>query len=138
VFASTLLPRGRTRVDGISSQLSAAPDGRAVAFTSTRGDTAYGSRGTETVYLLRSGSDAAQPIHTERVDFAACERNADLAWHGRWLLYGASEGNTAIIDTSRPRQAIELARIVEGLPGVGGDEGDLDVSVSWTGRPTGT
>ncbi len=137
VFAATRLPRGRTRVDGVSSQLSATPDARAVAFAATRGNTAYGSSGSETVYLLTPGSRAARAIHSERVAFAVCERGATLAWHGHWLLYSASEGNTAVIDTARPRHAIELTRIVRRLPGASGGEGNLDFSASWSGPPTG-
>lgn len=137
VFASTLLPRGRTRVDGISSQLSAAPDARAVAYTVTRGNTAYASNGSETVYLLNPGSRAARAVHTERVAFAVCERGANLAWHGRWLLYSASEGNTALIDTGRPGRAIELTQIVRRLPGLSSDEGNLDFSAFWSGQPSG-
>jgi hypothetical protein len=137
VFASTSLPHGRTRHDGISSQPSAAPDARAVAFAATHGNTAYGSSGSETVYLLTPGAHAARAIHTERVAFAVCERGADLAWHGRWLLYSASEGNTAVIDTRRPQQAIELTRILRRLPGLSDDEGNLDFSASWGGHATG-
>src|SRR5207302_41252 len=40
VFASTSLPHGQTRRDGISSQASAAPDARAFAFAATHGNTA--------------------------------------------------------------------------------------------------
>jgi hypothetical protein len=138
VFASTSLPHGRTRHDGISSQPSAAPDARAVAFAATQGNTAYGSSGSETVYLLTAGAHAARAIHTERVAFAVCERGADLAWHRRWLLYSASEGNTALIDTARPQHAIELTRIIRRLPGLSDDEGNLDFSTFWSGHPTGT
>jgi hypothetical protein len=137
VFAATALPHGRGRVDGISSQLSVAPDARAVAVTATRGNTAYGSNGSETVYRLTPGSHAARAIHSERVAFAVCERGANLAWHGRWLLYNASEGNTAIIDTAQPRHPIELTRIVRRLPGLSSDEGNLDVSAFWSGQPLG-
>jgi hypothetical protein len=137
VFASTPLPHGGTRHDGISSQLSVALTGRAVAFTATRGNTAYGSRGSETVHLLRPGSHTARPVHTERVEFAICERGADLAWHGRWLLYSASEGNTSVIDTSQPQHTIELTLIVRRLPGLSSDEGNLDFNAYWSGHPTG-
>jgi len=137
IFAATRLPRGRARADGVSSQISAAPGAQAVAFTATRGNTAYGSSGTETVYLLRPDSLSALPVHTERVSFAVCERGADLTWHGRWLLYSASEGNVAAINTGRSRRTIELSRVVRSLPGITGDEGDLDFSASWSGHPTG-
>jgi hypothetical protein len=137
LFASMRLPRGPTRVDGISSRLAASPTAQVVAFAATRGNTAYGSTGSETVYLLRPGSHAALPVHAERVEFAVCERGADLAWHGRWLLYSASEGNTAIIDTARSEHAIELTRIVRRLPGLSDDEGNLDFTAYWSGHPTG-
>lgn len=137
VFASTRLPHVRTGADGISSPLTVAPDARAVAFTATRGNTADGSSGTETVYLLAPGSRVARPVHTERVRFAICERGADLAWRGRWLLYSASEGNTAVIDTAGPRRAVELTRIVRRLPGLSGGEGHLSFSAFWSGQAGG-
>jgi hypothetical protein len=71
------------------------------------------------------------------VSFAICERGANLAWHGRWLLYSAGEGNTAVVDTIRPRHAIELTGLVRRLPGLVSDEGNLGLTVSWTGQPTG-
>jgi hypothetical protein len=137
LFASTPLPHRRARADGISSRLTVAPSTQAVAFTATSGNTASGSSGTETVYLLDTGDHAAQPIHRERVSFAICERGANLAWHGRWLLYSAGEGNTAVVDTIRPRHAIELTGLVRRLPGLVSDEGNLGLTVSWTGQPTG-
>lgn len=137
VFASTRLPHGRAGADGISSQFTAAPDARAVAFTATFGNSAYGSSGSESVYLLGPGSHTARAVHTERVRFAICERGADLAWHGRWLLYSASEGNTAVIDTARRRRAVELTTIVRSLPGLSGGEGNLSFSAFWGGgRPS--
>lgn len=131
-FASTLLPRGPRRADGVSAQPVAAPDASAVAFAATNGNTAYGSRGSETVYLLRAGATAAQPIHSERVQFAICERGADLAWHGAWLLYDASEGNTALIDT-RSGHAIELTRLVHRIAHpYASNEGDLNFNIAWS------
>jgi hypothetical protein len=131
-FASTLLPRGTRRADGVSAQPVAATDGSAVAFAATSGNTAYGSRGTETVYLLKAGATVAQPIHTERVEFAICERGADLAWHGPWLLYDASEGNTALIDT-RTGHAMELTRLVHRVARpYASNEGDLNFNIAWS------
>ena len=131
LFASTALPRRRTRVDGASSALVASPDGRSVAFTLTRGNTAYGSRGGETVYLLRAGMRRAAHLHTEHMRFAICERGADLAWHGHWLLYAASEGNVVVLDSRGHRRALDLTRTVLRLPGSHGGEGHANVSVSW-------
>jgi hypothetical protein len=71
----------------------------------TPGNTAYGPAGSETVYLLSAGASTAQAIYRERVDFAVCERQPELAWHGAWLLYSASEGYAAAIDTSQPGRA---------------------------------
>ena len=136
VFASTALPRRRSRADGISSALSASPDGRSVAFTIARGNTAYGSRGTESVYLLRSGLRRAVSLHTVRLRFAVCERGADLLWNGRWLLYGASEGNVLLVDSRGRRRALDLTRTVLRLPGSHGGEGHANVTVSWSGRPS--
>ena len=136
VFASTGLPRRHSRVDGISSALVASPDGRSVAFTLTRGNTAYGSRGTESVYLLRSALRRAVSIHTVRLHFAVCERGADLVWNGRWLLYGASEGNVVLVDSRGRRRALDLTRTVLRLPGSHGGEGHANVTASWSGRPS--
>jgi hypothetical protein len=131
LFSSTALQRSRSRVDGVSSPLAASPDGRSVAFTLTRGNTAYGSRGSETVYLLRAGTRRAERLRIERLRFAVCERGADLAWHGRWLLYSASEGNVVVLDSRGRRRALDLTRTVLGLPGSGGGEGHANVTASW-------
>ena len=134
VFASTRIPRRRSRVDGISSALVASPDGRSVAFTHTRGNTAYGSRGGETVYLLRAGTRRALRLHTEHMRFAICERGADLAWHGRWLLYAAAEGNVVVLDGHGRRRALDLTRTVMRLPGSHGGEGHANVTARWANR----
>ena len=132
LFASARIPRRRSRVDGISSALVASPDGRSVAFTATRGNTAYGSRGTETIYVLRAGARRAARLHTERLRFAICERGADLAWHGRWLLYAAAEGNVVLVDTREPGRTLDLTRTVLRLPGVHGSEGHANAEASWS------
>jgi hypothetical protein len=137
LFAATRLPRPRSRVDGISSALAAAPSGRAVALAFTRGNTAYGSRGSEAVYVLRRGERRARPIHRERMRFAVCERGADIAWHGRWILYSTSEGNLVAIDTHGRRSTVGLTRTVLRLPGTRGAEGHADLSASWSGGHSG-
>lgn len=122
VFASTTLPRADGKTESISSSLTAAPDASAVAFTAAAGESndpnatrrAYG---TETIYLLRPGSHAATPIHTEHVAFKVCERGASLQWHARWLLYSNSEGHLAAIETTGARHAIELSSLIRSLPG---------------------
>jgi hypothetical protein len=95
LFASTPLPRDAT----ISSGLAVAPDRKAVAFTAATGQGGLHSHGTETIYRLDAGARRAVPIHTERVAFNPCERGATVTWHGRWLRYSNSEGNTAAVKT---------------------------------------
>jgi len=136
VFASTALPRRRSRADGVSSAFVASPDGRSVAFTLARGNTAYGSRGSESVYLLRAGLRRAVSLHTVHLRFAVCERGADLRWNGRWLLYWASEGNVVLVDSRARRRALDLTRTVLRLPGSHGGEGHANVTASWSGRPS--
>jgi hypothetical protein len=113
-FASTRLREGH--VGGISSSVLAAPDLSAVAFTATAGQT----RGTESVYVLRAGTHRASPLHTEHITFQACERGATVQWHGRWLLYTASEGVVAAIDTGRTHRTVELTGMVMKLAGIAG------------------
>ena len=137
VFAAIALPDPQTRVDGISSMLAVSPNTDAVAFTATRGNTAAASTGSETVYLLHGGARKAAPIHRERLTFAVCERAAQVAWHGNWLLYSASEGNTALVDARHPQHVVELRKLVRRLPGTSGDQGARNFSAYWTGDPTG-
>jgi hypothetical protein len=130
-FATTRIPHGRSRVDGFSSSITAAPAARAVAFAATLGNTASGSHGSETVYLLRPGQSSAVPLYREQLEFAVCERQAELAWHRRWLLYSASEGSLVVIDTRGSRRAIDLSGLVSRLPGTGGGEGHRNFSAHW-------
>jgi hypothetical protein len=55
LVAATPLPRPLKRADVVSSALAAIAD--AVAFTVSRSNTAYGSSGSELVYLLRRGRE---------------------------------------------------------------------------------
>jgi hypothetical protein len=129
LVASTPLPRRPKRADGISSAVVANPAGTAVAFTATSGNTAYGSSGRETVYVLAAGERRARPVFSERLVFKVCERIADLAWRGRWLLYDDTELRAALVDTSGEAPPLELHRVIAGLPGLRSD-GRFDVSWS--------
>jgi hypothetical protein len=116
VISSTALPHLKLRTDRVSSE--AAADARGdIAFTATRGNTAYGSKGTETVYLLRRGARTAQPLYRKRIAFAVCERQATVAWHGTWLLYTASEGYAAAVNAAT-RRAVDLSSTIARLPGM--------------------
>jgi len=48
--------------------------------------------------------------------FNVCGHGANLSWHGSWLLYSASEGSTALIDT-RAGRTIGIGSLVRRLPG---------------------
>ncbi len=138
LFTAVPLPPRKASGDGVSSTPKAAPDRSAIAFTATRGhEPGGGSPGTEAVYLVRAGAARGRAIHSERVDFAVCERGSTLAWHGRWLLYSTSEGNLSLVDTSHPHHAINLAQTLRRLPGTNGDQGHLDFNAYWTGDPSG-
>jgi hypothetical protein len=136
VFAWASLPRTDGRIENISSSLAIAPHASAVAFTAASGQTddpeaTRRAHGTETVYVLRSGARRAVPLHRERVAFAPCGRGASLQWHKRWLLYGATEGNLAVIDTTGVHRAIELTSLVSSLPGTRNS-----FIAYWSGQPT--
>ena len=129
LVASTPLPLRRQRADGVSSSVAANPDRTAFAFTATDGNTAYASRGHETVYALTAGERQARQIFDEQLDFADCERMAELAWHGEWLLYSATEGRAAIVDSTSRAQPIELSGVIARLPGMqSGGDGYFDVA----------
>jgi hypothetical protein len=61
--------------------------------------------------------------------FNVCGHSASLAWRGEWLLYGAGEGSTALIDTQNGR-TLGLGFLVRRLPGFSGDDSGT-FSVSW-------
>ena len=132
LLSSTVLPRPRAHADWAPGALAVDGNGD-VAFTATRGNTAYGSSGFERVYLLAAGATTARAIYREQVDFAVCERGAGLAWRGDWLLYSASEGYAAAIDTVHPSRLVELSGLVRRLPGMTGGGGD-NFDAAWTGR----
>jgi hypothetical protein len=125
VISSTALPHLKLRTDRVSSD--AAADARGdVAFTATRGNTAYGAKGTETVYLLPRGAHSAQPLYRKRIAFAVCERQATVAWHGTWLLYTASEGYAVAVNAAT-RRAVDLSSTIARLPGMDTE----DFTASW-------
>jgi hypothetical protein len=130
-LASTPLPPGRASGEGLIGSVAVSAGGAAVAFTTTSNSSARGSAGTETVYLLAAGTHTAMPVHREAGSFGGCERWVNLQWHGRWLLYNATEGNIAVIDTTGAHRAIELTSVGRRLPG--GRDGAM---AFWTGQPT--
>jgi hypothetical protein len=136
VFAWTPLPRTDGRRENISSSLAIAPDGSAAAFTAASGqtdnpNTTRRARGIETVYLLPVSAQTAIPVLHERVEFAPCERGANVEWHGTWLLYSATEGNLAVVNATGNHRAIELTSQASSLPST------RDAfTAHWSGQPT--
>jgi hypothetical protein len=126
-LASTQLPPARASGEGLIGSIAVAPHADAVAFTTA----SESSAGVETVYVLAAGTHPAIPVHREIGAFGGCERWVNLQWHGRWLLYNATEGNIAVIDSTGGHRAIELTSAGRHLPG--GRDG---VRAYWTGQPT--
>jgi hypothetical protein len=127
LVASAPLPPRPKRVDGVSSAVVANADGTAFAFTATQGNTAYGSKGSETVYVLPAGGHAVKRVFTENLKFDACGRMAWLAWHGRWLLYANPELRAAVVDPTGQAAPADLTRVIGGLPGIRRD-GPFDIA----------
>ncbi len=110
----------------------ANPTRTGFAFTATLGNTAYGSSGQELVYVLGAGEQQPQPLFSEQLDFNVCERIADLAWHGRWLLYSDTEGRAAVVDSSLAAGPIDLSGFIARLPGAPRNDGDGYFEIGWS------
>lgn len=130
VVSSTALPGRIESADRVSSPIVANAAGTAVAYTATLGNTAYGSQGRETVYVLSAGEQRARPVFSEDLEFKLCERMASLAWRGSWLLYSNSEQRAAVVDSSAEAAPVELSGVIARLPGAQG-EGFFDID--WSG-----
>lgn len=128
VVATAALPRRRARADGVSSAIVAKANGD-VAFTATSGNTASGSRGVETIYLLRRGSERAETLYRRHLRFEVCERGASLAWRRGWLLYAASEGR-AVAVAADGRGVRDLSPFTQRLRRADGD-GSGRFEVTW-------
>jgi hypothetical protein len=131
LFASTDLPRSPR--DLVTGQPVAAPGGADVAYAvqhpDQRVETQVHERGVETVYLLRPGARTAVAVDSKRTWFNVCGHSASLGWHGKWLLYAASEGSTALIDSQTGR-TLGLGFLVLRLPGFSSDDSG-SFGVSW-------
>ncbi|MGZ4181322.1 MAG: hypothetical protein ACXVUL_11665 [Solirubrobacteraceae bacterium] len=131
MFAWTRLPPGHETDVSLVGSPAVSPRAGVVAFATVTDRSADRTVGTETVYLLRSGAHQATPVHTENGAFGGCARWVSLQWHGRWLLYGASEGSVTVIDSTGGYRAIELTRLVRHLSDFQGG-----LAAYWTGQPT--
>jgi hypothetical protein len=130
----TLVGRVRFRGRSVAVAAGAPPvAGRGgVAFTVTHGYSGYRTRGVEEVDVLRPGGSVVRLLR-RRLRFALCARGGELSWHGRWLLYHATEGAVVAVDTATGR-SVDLGRVATRLPGYVVDpEGAAGVRARWAG-----
>jgi hypothetical protein len=130
VFASTRIPPGHDPDVGLVGSPAVAPRAGLLAFATVTDQSAVPSVGAETVYVLRSGTEAAIPVHTETGSFGGCARWVTLQWHGKWLLYSSNQGHLALIDSTGADRTIELIGLVRRVPGLANG-----FSAYWTGQP---
>jgi hypothetical protein len=129
-FASARLPDGRDTDVNLVGSPAISPRAGLLAFATVTGQSpASSSIGAETVYVLRSGTQTAIPVHTETRSFGGCARWVTLQWQGKWLLYSSNQGHLALIDSTRASRTIELTRFVGRFPGTGEGFGAY-----WTGH----
>jgi hypothetical protein len=132
LVASAPLPARPKRADGVSSAVVANSDRTAFAFTATKGNTAYGSHGSESVYVLPAGGHAVKAVFTENLQLNECERTAWLAWHGHSLLYANTELRGAVVDGSGHAAAVDLTHVIARLPGA---QRDGPFEIAWAPAP---
>ncbi len=121
VFASTRLPPGHETDVSLVGFPAISTRVGAVAFATVTDQSAGGTVGTETVYVLRSGEQEATPVHSEHGSFGGCARWVDLQWRGTRLLYSSNQGNLAVIDTTGEPRAVELTTFLRRLTNAQGE-----------------
>ena len=129
-FASARLPDGRDTDVNLVGSPAVSPRAGLLAFATVTGQSAPSSSlGAEIVYVLRSGTQTAIPVHTETGSFGGCARWVTLQWQGKWLLYSSNQGNLAVIDSSGTQHAVGLTTFARHLTGA-----RTEVSAYWTGQ----
>jgi hypothetical protein len=94
---------------GVDSGPEVSPDGQRFAFrTVTR------PRGEVVVYVLRDGEKQPTQVLRHAGRQAGCGVGASFSWHGRALLYTATDGPATIVDT-RDGTIVSLIRIASEL-----------------------
>jgi hypothetical protein len=104
----------RGALDVLDSGASVSPDGHYLAFRLSDAR-AGASKGNAILFLLARGQMGARPIYRHRLGPVGCGVGASMYWHERYLLYGSSNGQLAVIDgTSGRRQ--DLRQLERALP----------------------
>jgi hypothetical protein len=98
----------RTRID---YGPTASADGRTFAFRTV----AQAPRKGVVVYVLRDGAERAVPVLRHAGRQMGCGVGASFSWHGRSLLYAATDGPARIVDP-RHGTTVNLTRIASKLP----------------------
>ena len=129
VFASTRLPPGHETDVSLVGFPAISTGVGAVAFATVTDQSASGTVGTETVYVLRSGGQEATPVHSEHGSFGGCARWVDLQWRGTRLLYSSNQGNLAVIDSTGAPRAVELTTFLRRLTNA-----QDEFSAYWSGQ----
>jgi hypothetical protein len=131
LFATAAFPARlkQSSVAGHSGMVANA-NGSAVAFAVTRGNDGYGNAGMESLYEVRPGDSRARMLYRGRLRFAICERWVSLSWHGNWLLYATTEGQTIALDSNSPGRRADLSGLVRRLGSLDA-EPKVDAQVEW-------
>jgi hypothetical protein len=69
-------------------------------------------------------------LYRGRLRFAICERWVSLSWHGNWLLYATTEGQTIALDSNSPGRRADLSGLVRRLGSLDA-EPKVDAQVEW-------
>jgi hypothetical protein len=132
LFASTPVPtHHRGSDDGVSSSVVVNVTGTAVAYTAMQHDSGRHER----VYVLRAGDQKARALFSQPLEglySGGCGRAAWLAWQGRWLLYGDTERQAAVVESSGEAAPIELGGLIAQLPGISDDADEAVFDIAWS------
>jgi hypothetical protein len=104
VLARTTWPTGSS-----DSGVSVSADGRSYAFR-----VSSARRSWAAVYVLRAGSERADVAFRGRLGPSGCAVDANLSWHGRFLLYDSTDGTLAVL--GHDGEAVDLGALARALP----------------------
>ena len=98
----------------VDSGVSVAADRRSFAYRLSNARPGSGTA-RAAIYVLRAGQATARRLYQHRLGPTGCAVGAGLSWHGRYFLYGSSDGALAVLD-SRTGRTRDLAGLAHRLP----------------------